>query len=93
MYSRPIGLIFEFDGYEESKFDPTSVSNGCWDQKLARVAAWWHGVVVQNFRNENTRYFALLFSRLAREKSNRIYFAVLFCLVVFDCVFCRLYVG
>ena len=43
MYSRPIGLRFEFDGYEESKFDPISVSNGCWDQKLARVAAWWHG--------------------------------------------------
>ena len=36
-----------------------------------------HGGMVQNFRNENTRYFALLFSRLARERRNRIYFAVL----------------
>ena len=86
MYSRPIGLRFEFDGYEESKFDPTSVSNGCWDQKLARVAAWCHGVVVQNFRNESTRYFALLFSRLAREK-NRVYFAVLFCRLILPCCF------
>jgi hypothetical protein len=85
MYSRPIGLRFEFDGYEESKFDPTSVSNGCWDQKLARVAAWCHGVVVQNFRNENTRYFALLFSRLGAKKEIEFilpsYFALLFSIV------------
>eukprot|EP00978_Attheya_sp_CCMP212_P017503 scaffold46664_cov63-Attheya_sp.AAC.4 len=33
IYSRPIGLRFEFDGYEAATFDPSSVSNGCWDQK------------------------------------------------------------
>eukprot|EP00978_Attheya_sp_CCMP212_P026372 scaffold86595_cov61-Attheya_sp.AAC.2 len=43
IYSRPIGLRFEFDGYEEANFDPSSISNGCWDQKLARVAAWCGG--------------------------------------------------
>eukprot|EP00978_Attheya_sp_CCMP212_P047193 scaffold421256_cov54-Attheya_sp.AAC.3 len=43
MYSRPNGLRFEFDGYEEATFDPSSISNGCWDQKLAHVAAWCGG--------------------------------------------------
>jgi hypothetical protein len=44
-----------------------------------------HGGMVQNFRNENTRYFALLFSRLAREKEIEFilpsYFALLFSIV------------
>eukprot|EP00978_Attheya_sp_CCMP212_P015148 scaffold38967_cov54-Attheya_sp.AAC.3 len=39
IYSRPIGLRIEFDGYEGATFDPSSVSNRCWDQKIARVAA------------------------------------------------------
>eukprot|EP00978_Attheya_sp_CCMP212_P007649 scaffold17751_cov64-Attheya_sp.AAC.1 len=33
VYSRPIHLRFEFDGYEEATFDPSSISNGCWDQR------------------------------------------------------------
>jgi hypothetical protein len=43
IYSRPIGLLFELDGYEEATFDPSSISNGCWDQKLAHVPAWCGG--------------------------------------------------
>eukprot|EP00978_Attheya_sp_CCMP212_P013134 scaffold32880_cov28-Attheya_sp.AAC.1 len=42
--SRQIGLRIDFDGCEEATFDPSSISNGCWDQKLARVAGmvrWW----------------------------------------------------
>jgi hypothetical protein len=35
--SSRIGLRIEFDRYEEATFDPTSVSNGCWDQKLAHI--------------------------------------------------------
>eukprot|EP00978_Attheya_sp_CCMP212_P011150 scaffold27309_cov62-Attheya_sp.AAC.3 len=30
-------LRIELDGYEEATFDPSSVSNGCWDQKLAHI--------------------------------------------------------
>eukprot|EP00978_Attheya_sp_CCMP212_P031829 scaffold121818_cov32-Attheya_sp.AAC.2 len=37
-YSSRIGLRFEFDGYEEATFVPSSVSNRCCDQKLACVA-------------------------------------------------------
>eukprot|EP00978_Attheya_sp_CCMP212_P037249 scaffold174248_cov28-Attheya_sp.AAC.3 len=43
IYSRPIGPRFEFDEYEEATFDPSPVSNRCWDQKLARVGAWCGG--------------------------------------------------
>eukprot|EP00978_Attheya_sp_CCMP212_P041408 scaffold237164_cov48-Attheya_sp.AAC.2 len=32
--SSRIGLRIEFDGYEEATFDPSSVSNRCWDQKI-----------------------------------------------------------
>eukprot|EP00978_Attheya_sp_CCMP212_P046730 scaffold408271_cov31-Attheya_sp.AAC.1 len=41
--SSRIGLHIEFDGCEEATIDPSSVSNGCWDQKLACVAGmvWW----------------------------------------------------
>eukprot|EP00978_Attheya_sp_CCMP212_P025813 scaffold83836_cov69-Attheya_sp.AAC.2 len=34
IYSRPIGLRFEFDRYEEATFDPSSVLNGCCDQRV-----------------------------------------------------------
>eukprot|EP00978_Attheya_sp_CCMP212_P041945 scaffold247581_cov27-Attheya_sp.AAC.1 len=30
-------LRIEFNGCEEATFDPSSVSNGCWDQKLAHI--------------------------------------------------------
>ena len=43
IYSRPIGLLFELDGYEEATIDPNSIANGCWDQKLAHVPAWCGG--------------------------------------------------
>eukprot|EP00978_Attheya_sp_CCMP212_P025085 scaffold80013_cov75-Attheya_sp.AAC.2 len=43
LFETSIGLRFEFDGYEKATFDPSSISNGCWDQKLARVAAWCGG--------------------------------------------------
>ena len=42
--SRQIGVRIEFDGCEEPTFDPSSISNGCWDQKLARAAAWCGGL-------------------------------------------------
>eukprot|EP00978_Attheya_sp_CCMP212_P020535 scaffold58917_cov62-Attheya_sp.AAC.6 len=49
--SSRIGLRIEFDGCEEATFDPSSVSNGCWDQKLARVAGmvWWWMLALSSY--------------------------------------------
>ena len=80
MYSRPIGLRFEFDGYKESKFDPTSVSNGCWDQKLARVAAWWHGAKFQE--RKHALFCLAFFPSCARKKKSN-----LFCRLILPCCF------
>eukprot|EP00978_Attheya_sp_CCMP212_P026156 scaffold85525_cov37-Attheya_sp.AAC.1 len=35
--SRRIDPRIEFDGYEEATFDPSFVSNGCWDQNITTV--------------------------------------------------------
>eukprot|EP00978_Attheya_sp_CCMP212_P011778 scaffold29289_cov58-Attheya_sp.AAC.2 len=35
--SSRIDLRIEFDGCEEATFEPSSVSNRCWDQKLAHI--------------------------------------------------------
>ena len=80
LYSRPIGLRFEFDGYEESTFDPTSVSNGCWDQKLARVAAWWHGAKFQE--RKHALFCLAFFPSCARKKKSN-----LFCRLILPCCF------
>eukprot|EP00978_Attheya_sp_CCMP212_P017711 scaffold47535_cov62-Attheya_sp.AAC.3 len=42
--SSRIGLHIELDGYEDATFDPSSISNRCWDQKSAHVVAWCGGV-------------------------------------------------
>eukprot|EP00978_Attheya_sp_CCMP212_P006903 scaffold16103_cov62-Attheya_sp.AAC.1 len=43
--SSQIGIRIECDECEEATIDPSSISNGCWDQKLAHVAAWCGGVL------------------------------------------------
>ena len=52
--SRQIGVRIEFDGCEEATFDPSSISNGCWDHKLARVATWCCGGVSSKLETRNT---------------------------------------
>ena len=47
IYSRPMSLRHELDAYKQATFDPSPVSNGCWDQKVARVVHLvWSGLVL-----------------------------------------------
>jgi hypothetical protein len=57
--SRLIDYIFHSDMGEEEIFDPTSISNGGWDQKLDHLPGLIYSSCCQN-RDRNRNYFFLL---------------------------------
>ena len=71
--SSRIGLHIELDGCEEATFDPSSISNGCWDQKLARAAAWCGGLA-----SRQTKFPWVVFSKVL---------TFLQCLLRISCIF------
>jgi hypothetical protein len=58
--SRLIDYIFHSDMGEEEIFDPTSISNGGWDQKLDHLPGLIYSSCCQN-RDRNRNYFFYLF--------------------------------
>jgi hypothetical protein len=72
--SRLIDHIFHSDMGEEEIFDPTSISNGGWDQKLDHLPGLIYSSCCQN-RDRNRNYFFYLFKYyhlLRRFETNRL---------------------
>jgi hypothetical protein len=72
--SRLIDYIFHSDMGEEEIFDPTSISNGGWDQKLDHLPGLIYSSCCQN-RDRNRNYFFYLFKYyhlLRRFETNRL---------------------